>query len=156
MPSKALYGTPLLLASTNSFQQDLAQLLCAQHLAVARSSLNAMLLDSRNLRNVYQFFGAPGSCQNVSSTAAASLAGQCQKGGNGNHGNGNGHNGHGHDHLAPKTRTWCVSAVATAPQYSIDIAWMNNSTQQSEMLSYPWGDGLVSEPLPISGPPPPC
>ena len=77
----------------------------------------------------------------------ASSGGQCQKGGNGNHG---GHNGHGHDHLAPKTRTWCVPLQL--PPHVLDrYCWMNNSTQQSEMLSLSVGDGLVSEPLLVAG-----
>ena len=53
---------PLVLASSDSFQDDLAHLLCARHLVVASSSLNAMLLDSPNLKDVYEFSAGSDSC----------------------------------------------------------------------------------------------
>ena len=144
--SRAL-GVPIALASTFSFQQDLGRLLCAHHLAVARSSLNAMLYDSPNLRDVYAFSSVPcapmvpsqpcpGSSAKSGAGGRSSLRRALSAVGGASH--------------ADRTRTWCVSARPPAPIYSVDVRWENNASQVHEMLTYGEG-GLLSTPVQTGG-----
>ena len=127
----ATLGVPLSLASSESFQQDLAQLLCAQHLVLARSSLNIMLVDSPNVKDVYDFnpnvngCGAPVPCQRP--------AVPTKPGGR-------------YDafHRAQISRQWCISASGGS-NYSLLASWRNSKEQVDEMLKY--ANGQMGNPV---------
>ena len=143
-------GLPLTLASSDSFQQDLSQLLCARHLAVASSSLNDMLLHSPNLRDVYEFNDRPCDVSKAIPCVPATAVGS----GNG----GNASSIRANDPLQPSRarafRRWCVSANASAGTYSVTARWANTPAQQQEMLVF--GSGIMRPPVQTGGPPLPC
>ena len=129
--TSASLGVPLELSSSASFQQDLSQLLCATNLALARSSLNFMLFDSPNLRNVYSFDSKLGACANAVRCAPPAET-----------------------TVAAGLRRWCVTAPKAAGAYSVDARWVNSDAQQREMLEY--GRGTMLPPALVAGPPLPC
>ena len=133
-----ILGLPLALSSSTSFQDDLAQLLCARHLVLARSSLNVMLLDSPNLRDVYTFqttCGPPVECADLArrSNSSGSFAMTSTS----------------------AHRTWCLAPRSSAGAYSVGTKWVNSEMQRQEMLSYAMGGGMLP-PVQVSGPPVPC
>ena len=67
-------GLPLRLASSDSFLDDLSTILCARHLALARSSLNALLMDSPNLHDLYDYAPTAAACEEQQQQHAAAAA----------------------------------------------------------------------------------
>ena len=144
--SEAL-SVKLTLSSSSSFEQDLSQLLCAEHLAAARSSLNSMLFDSPNLHNIYQFDGRPGQCGPpipcVNRSSSHRRLG-----------------GRGRTPFeawrASQPRMWCVAAKGggSVGAYSVMTVWNHSAVQVEEMLNY--GVGTIEMPVLMSGPPLPC
>ena len=140
---------PLTLSSTESFQADLSQLLCARHLVVARSSLNEMLLDSPNMRDIYTFqqipegCAAPPPCADAASASSASTAYHHARGGS-----------VGWADPSKGVRSWCVAARKAAGPYSVYDKWFHSAAQVEEMLRY--GMGQMSAPVLQKGPPLAC
>ena len=128
----AALGLPLTLASSASFADDLAQLLCARHLVLADSSLNVMLHESPNLRDVYEF--TPWSCP-------PPVACQPRSSGGGT--------------AASGVRHWCVAPQPSAGNYSVSSMWLNTEAQRREMVTYGSG-GAMGPPVLVKGPPLPC
>ena len=98
---------PVLLSSSDSFAQDLSQLLCAQALALSDSSLNPMLLASPNVQEVY-FFSHTGC--DTSSTCDQRRLGPA----------------------APR-RYWCIAGDGA---YGVGKRWANDVAGRKEMLTY--------------------
>ena len=133
---------PLSLSSSESFQDDLTQLLCARHLVLALSSLNAMLLDSPNLRDAYTFEPSPDGCGPPRPPCAA---GEGDK----HHGAdarvGMRTRGGGWADPALRVRSWCLAPQPSAGIYSVARRWENTEEQAREMVEY--ARGQMSPPV---------
>ena len=101
-------GIPVSISSSESFEQDLTQLLCARSLAMSDSSLNPMLLSSPNLREV--FFFSHAGCDDFRAACREQRLG-----------------------AAPPRRYWCVAGNGV---YSVANQWLNDDRQRQEMLVY--------------------
>lgn len=142
---------PLSLASSESFQDDLAQLLCARHLALALSSLNTMLLDSPNLRDAYVF--QPDGC---SPPPPPLVTGDCQPDdahpANRMHAGGTAgaHATRAWVDPASRVRSWCIAPQPSAGRYTVAQRWEHTDAQVREMLSYAH-DGRMNAPMQQGG-----
>jgi len=145
-----VFGLPLTLASTESFADDLAHLLCSRNLVLADSSLNAMLTDSPNLRNVYTFSptscGRPVPCSPHADGGAAGGRTGARGAGESSTDRLTGHAGQRH---------WCIAPEATAGNYTVAVRWENTEAQRHEMLHYGRHGGMAP-PILVGGAPLSC